>query len=211
MAISLVRPLLTSSNRVLERYSGSSSGMTTRLMAMRSFGFICLRRATRQVASWPSSGSPAVGCSPLVDAAPTTSVSAGTVAPLSGSPSSSQCSSSAFSTFLNVLMRLIISFQSTSSPLNSGPSMHTKRVLPPIVRRQAPHMPVPSTMMVLSETSLGMLYLWASNEENFIITGGPMAMILSTCSRLITSSMPTVTTPFWPYEPSSVMMMTSSL
>ena len=39
---------------------------------------------------------------------------------------------------------------------------------------------------------------------------GPMAKHLSTFSRLITSSIPTVTTPLFPYDPSSVMMMVSS-
>ena len=76
--------------------------------------------------------------------------------------------------------------------------MQTKRVLPPMVRRQAPHMPVPSTMMVLSDTSLGMLYFRAISDVNFIIIGGPMASTLSTFSRFITSSTPTVTTPFCP-------------
>ena len=88
--------------------------------------------------------------------------------------------------------------------------MQTKRVLPPIVRRQAPHIPVPSTMIVLSETSLGMPYFLAKREVNFIMIGGPIANTLSTCSRCITFSTPTVITPFSPYEPSSVMMITSS-
>ena len=76
--------------------------------------------------------------------------------------------------------------------------------------RQAPHMPVPSTMMVLSETSVGMSYFFVSRQTNFIIMAGPMAKHLSTFSRLITSSTPSVMSPLRPYEPSSVMTMTSS-
>ena len=108
-------------------------------------------------------------------------------------------------------MRLNISSQSTNAPSNSGPSMQTNLVFPPIVRRQAPHIPVPSTMIVLSDTSHGMLCFCAVRFENFIMMGGPIAKILSTCSSCsMNFSMPTVTTPFSPYEPSSVMMMTSS-
>ena len=71
-------------------------------------------------------------------------------------------------------------------------------------------MPVPSTMMVLSDTSVGMLYFWVSRQQNFIMIAGPMANARSTCSALINFSIPTVTTPFSPYEPSSVMIITSS-
>ena len=50
-AISLVSPRLTSSNRVVARYSGSSSGMTTRLMAARSLPLSLLLSSTRHSAS----------------------------------------------------------------------------------------------------------------------------------------------------------------
>ena len=53
-------------------------------------------------------------------------------------------------------------------------------------------------MMVLSDTSVGMLYFWVSRQQNFIMMGGPMANTLSMCSWLISFSMPTVTTPFSP-------------
>ena len=79
-----------------------------------------------------------------------------------------------------------------------------------MVSRQAPHIPVPSTMMVLRETSVGMLYFCVSKQQNFIIIGGPMANTLSMCSCWMSFSMPIVTTPFSPAEPSSVMMITSS-
>ena len=109
-------------------------------------------------------------------------------------------------------MRLNISFQSTCAPSNSGPSMQTNFVFPPMVRRQAPHIPVPSTMMVLSDTSVGMPYFCVSRQQNFIIIGGPMAKALSTWpSCLMNFSMPTVTTPFSPYDPSSVIIISSSL
>ena len=65
-------------------------------------------------------------------------------------------------------------------------------------------------MMVFKDTVLGILYFCAMSDVNFIITGGPIAITRSTCSRCITFSTPTVTTPFSPREPSSVMMTTSS-
>ena len=79
-----------------------------------------------------------------------------------------------------------------------------------MVRRHAPHIPVPSTMMVLRDTSVGMLYFCVSRQLNFIMIGGPMANTLSMCSCCMNFSMPTVTTPFSPFEPSSVMIITSS-
>src|SRR5574344_2093256 len=50
IAISLVSPLLTSSVRVVARYTGSSSGICTRSMAVRSLGLIDERRALRHSA-----------------------------------------------------------------------------------------------------------------------------------------------------------------
>ena len=79
-----------------------------------------------------------------------------------------------------------------------------------MVMRQAPHIPVPSTMIVFSETSVGISYFLVSKQTNFIMMAGPMAKHLSTFSRLMTSSTPSVTNPLRPYEPSSVIMMTSS-
>ena len=95
-------------------------------------------------------------------------------------------------------MRFSISSKSTWWPSNSGPSTQTNFVFPPTVMRQAPHMPVPSTMMVLSDTSVGMSYFFVSKQTNFIITAGPMAKHLSTRSRRMTCSTPSVTSPFWP-------------
>ena len=59
---------------------------------------------------------------------------------------------------LKAPIRFIMPSQSTSWPSNSGPSTHTNFVLPPTLTRQAPHIPVPSTMMVLSDTSVEILY-----------------------------------------------------
>ena len=107
-------------------------------------------------------------------------------------------------------MRESISVQSTSWASNSGPSTQTNLVFPPTVTRHAPHIPVPSTMMVLREASVGMLYLAVVRATNFIMIAGPMVIHLLTVSRLITSSTPTVTTPCLPMEPSSVMTISSS-
>ena len=78
------------------------------------------------------------------------------------------------------------------------------------VIRHAPHIPVPSTMIVLSDTSVGISYFLVSRQTNFIMIAGPMAKHLSTFSRLITSYNYLVTKPFLPYEPSSVIIITSS-
>ena len=56
-----------------------------------------------------------------------------------------------------------------------GPSTHVKRVLPPTVTRQAPHMPVPSTISALSDTVVFSAYFFVVRATNFIIIIGPMA------------------------------------
>ena len=71
-------------------------------------------------------------------------------------------------------------------------------------------MPVPSTMMVLSEATVGISYFFVRAATNFIIMAGPMVMQRLTGSRWMTASTPWVTKPLVPYEPSSVMIMTSS-
>ena len=50
MAISAVKPMFTSSVRVVARYTGSSSGITTRGMAVRSLAFMAPRSALRHSA-----------------------------------------------------------------------------------------------------------------------------------------------------------------
>ena len=188
-ACSSFRPRLTSSLRLCERYSASNSFIFTRGMAIRSLGFMALRKLARHSASLLSGSfvaSQVIGFS------------------------ASSLWISSFSMSLKAPMRFSISSKSTWWPSNSGPSTHTKRVLPPTVIRQAPHMPVPSTIMVFKETSVGISYFLVSRQTNFIMMAGPMAKHLFTVSRLITSSTPSVTNPLRPYEPSSVIMITSS-
>ena len=177
-------------------------------MAVRSFGFMLLRRASRQGALRSRSSS--IGVVDVM-ALPVAAVSAdASSCGVAWQIEASRWLISSRSTSLNDPMRLNISSHSTWWPSNSGPSTQTNFVFPPTVMRQAPHMPVPSTMMVFSDTSVGMLYFWVSRQQNFIMMAGPMAKHLSTFSRLMTLSMPSVTRPLLPYEPSSVMMMTSS-
>ena len=114
------------------------------------------------------------------------------------------------SSFLYWRKRDNISSKSTLCASNSGPSTQTNLVLPSTVTRQAPHIPVPSTMMVFKLASVGILYFLVVNATNFIMIAGPMVTHLSTCSRLITCSTPSVTRPFCPMEPSSVITITSS-
>ena len=65
-------------------------------------------------------------------------------------------------------------------------------------------------MIVLSDTSVEIPYFCVVRQENFIIIGGPIAKALSICSCSANFSIPIVTTPFSPFEPSSVMMISSS-
>ena len=66
--------------------------------------------------------------------------------------------------------------KSTRSPANSGPSTQANWTLPPTMTRQAPHMPVPSTMMGFRLTMLGMPSFRVSMQANFIMIMGPMTM-----------------------------------
>ena len=212
-AISSVIPWFTSSFRCAILYSGESSGISTLSIAMRSFGFMLLRSSLRHSASLSLSCSRVSVVKAAVASAPWVCALAPQLhSAVSGlHRCSSKCSISSLSAALNVPILLNISSQSTSAPSNSGPSMHTNFVFPPIVSRHAPHIPVPSTMIVLSDTSVGILYFPVSRQQNFIIIGGPMATTLSMCSWLMNFSIPMVTTPFSPYDPSSVITITSSL
>src|SRR5699024_5420159 len=75
--------------------------------------------------------------------------------------------------------RAIASSKSTRSPSKSGPSTQANFSLPPTVRRQPPHMPVPSIMMGFMETTLLMWYFWQVLTTNFIMIRGPMVMTSS--------------------------------
>ena len=197
IAISLVRPMFTSSERVVARYTGSSSGIITRSMSVRSLGFMLLRSSSRQaeLRSVNTSIVSLVGSSSItISVVATDSSSFG----VSSARCSSKCASSSCSSRLKVPIRLNISSQSTSEPSNSGPSMQTNFVFPPMVNLHAPHIPVPSTIMVFRLTSQGILCFCAVRFENFIMIGGPIANTLSICSCSINFSIPTVTTPFSP-------------
>ena len=108
-------------------------------------------------------------------------------------------------------MRLSMLSQSTWWPSKSGPSTHTNRILPPTETRQPPHMPVPSIMIVLSETIVGMPKGFVVAAQNFIMIGGPIAITRSGGVALSQSSLSgAVTRSLRPYEPSSVQTITSS-
>ena len=159
-------------------------------MAVRSLGFNSLRRALRQTSSGSFTSSVETLFLPIEDDfSPSAEASSPTLLidefecsePFLSAGLGTAMSLASIS--LKVPIRLNISSQSTKSPSNSGPSMQTNLVFPPIVNRQAPHIPVPSTMIVFSDTSFGMPYFFAKSEVNFIIIGGPIANTLSTCSR----------------------------
>ncbi len=74
--------------------------------------------------------------------------------------------------------------QSTWWPSNSGPSTQTKWVWPPTSTRQAPHMPVPSTMIELRLTMVCTPNGFVVRAQNFIMIAGPMAQTRSiACPR----------------------------
>ena len=189
-AISAVSPWLTSSFNLRARYCGSSSGIWQRSMARRSLGFMLLLSSLRQAASRLLSSSSATA----MHSQSAESQGSFSAFPLhspwfvhSGTSSNSGCfftsSSAATSSGLKAAIRFSISSKSTWCPSNSGPSTQTNFVCPPTVIRQAPHIPVPSTMMVFSETSVGISYFFVSKQTNFIMIAGPMAKHLSTFSR----------------------------
>ena len=111
---------------------------------------------------------------------------------------------------LNCHSRVFSSAKSTWWPSNSGPSTQANRVLPPTVQRHAPHMPMPSTMMELSETVVLVPNGRVTRHTASIMGTGPMATtsaISSSVSRM--SCRTSVTNPLWPSEPSSVAMRSS--
>ncbi len=85
---------------------------------------------------------------------------------------------------------------------------------PSTMTRHPPHMPVPSTMIVFKLTRVDTPYGSVVFEQNFIISGGPMAIArwtsLPFARRLSIKSFSTsVTKPLRPYEPSSVQTRSS--
>ena len=74
-----------------------------------------------------------------------------------------------------MVSRSASSWKFTACPSNSGPSTQAYFVSPPIVTRQPPHIPVPSTMIALSETVVGTPYGRVISDTAFIIGTGPMA------------------------------------
>ena len=98
------------------------------------------------------------------------------------------------------------SSKSISWPSNSGPSTQANFVTPPTVRRQPPHMPVPSTMIGFMLATVLIPYCLVRRQTNFIMMRGPMVMTSSYCSPLSMSFFrASVTRPFSPHEPSSLM------
>jgi hypothetical protein len=72
-------------------------------------------------------------------------------------------------------------------------------------------MPVPSIIIGFIDTHIGMPSSDAAAEQNFIITVGPIAQQRSIRPpRDATSFMAYVTKPFFPSEPSSVVIISSS-
>ncbi len=102
--------------------------------------------------------------------------------------------------------RRMASSKSTCQASNSGPSTHVKRVWPPTVTRQAPHMPVPSTIRAFKLTTAGRLCSMAAFVANFIIIIGPIITQRSYFLpwRTRRSSIRAGTIPWKPAEPSSV-------
>ena len=125
--------------------------------------------------------------------------------------SASYFSMEIFSSSLYCFIRFMKSFQSTLWPSNSGPSTQPNFISSPTERRQQPHMPVPSTIIGFIETQIGRPSSAAASVQNFIIMLGPIAQTRSTLSpRATTIFIASVTRPFMPSEPSSVVIISSS-
>ena len=101
--------------------------------------------------------------------------------------------------------------KSTRCPSNSGPSTQANFTTPPTVTRQAPHIPVASTMIGFRLTMVRIPWGRVTSVTARIIGRGPMAMHRSIFSpRSIISCRAVVTNPFAAYEPSSVVTTISS-
>ena len=108
-------------------------------------------------------------------------------------------------------MRITSSLKSTWWPSNSGPSTQTNFVVPPTVTRQAPHIPVASTMIGLRLTMVLIPWGRVTSATARIIGTGPMAMHRPIFSpRSMNSCSAVVTNPFLAYDPSSVVTTISS-
>ena len=94
--------------------------------------------------------------------------------------------------------RVMSSLKSTWCPSKSGPSTQANLTSLPTVTRQEPHMPVPSTMMALSDTMVRTPNGRVVSTQAFIIGSGPIATTRSgrSCSR--TSCSAAVTKPGLP-------------
>src|SRR4030042_858494 len=72
-------------------------------------------------------------------------------------------------------MRMMSSSKSTLWPSNSGPSTQRNLGAPPTVTRQAPHIPIPSTMMGNRLTRVGTPWGRVISQSSFCRLVGPMA------------------------------------
>ncbi|KJU83556.1 hypothetical protein MBAV_004251 [Candidatus Magnetobacterium bavaricum] len=63
----------------------------------------------------------------------------------------------------------------TRWPSISGPSMQENFTSSPTVTRQLPHIPVPSTMIGFSDTTVGMPCGRVTSAQALIMISGPMA------------------------------------
>ena len=99
---------------------------------------------------------------------------------------------------LNRSCRSWSSGKSTRWPSKSGPSTQANFVSLPTVTRHDPHMPVPSTMIALSETIVLTPKGRDVSEQARIIGRGPIAMTRSGLSFSRTSLRAAVTNPGLP-------------
>ena len=116
------------------------------------------------------------------------------IAPLdSGNPASladspRKRSMAAFSSRANRFWRNCNSSKLTRWPSKSAPSTQANFIFPPTVTRQDPHIPVPSTMIELRLTTVGMPKGRVTSLHAFIIGIGPMATTSLTFFSLASTS-----------------------
>ena len=108
-------------------------------------------------------------------------------------------SMAAFSSRAKRRWRSCSSSKLTRWPSKSAPSTQANFIFPPTVTRQEPHIPVPSTMMELRLTMVGMPKGRVTSQHAFIIGMGPMATTSLTFFSLArTSASACVTKPCRP-------------
>ena len=162
-------------------------------MIARSGGIVLIFFGTRGPGVWArGSGSSQMECGRPFDSALLLRLA-------SLADSERKRSMAAFSSRSKRFWRSASSSKLTRWPSKSAPSTQANFILPPMVTRQEPHMPVPSTMIEFRLTMVGTPKGRVTSEQAFIMGMGPMATTSRiSFSRARTSASACVTKPWRP-------------